>query len=54
MLAESVPPEKSGSSVWAAAVDGFRSAIAGPLLALCILRAHDVRTVFWMAAIPGA
>jgi len=53
MLAESVPPEKAGAAFGLLQSMDSAGAIAGPLLALCILRAHDVRTVFWMAAIPG-
>jgi len=53
MLAESVPAEKVGSAFGLLQSMDSAGAIAGPLLALWILRAHDVRTVFWLAAIPG-
>jgi len=53
MLAESVPPEKAGSAFGLLQSMDSAGAIAGPLLALWILRAHDVRTVFWLAAVPG-
>ncbi len=53
MLAESVPSEKVGSAFGLLQSMDSAGAIAGPLLALWILRAHDVRTVFWLAAVPG-
>jgi MFS family permease len=53
MLAESVPPEKVGSAFGLLQSMDSAGAIAGPLAALWILRAHDVRTVFWLAAVPG-
>jgi MFS family permease len=53
MLAESVPSEKAGSAFGLLQSMDSAGAIAGPLLALWILRAHDVRTVFWLAAVPG-
>jgi MFS family permease len=54
MLAESVPPEKVGSAFGLLQSMDSAGAIAGPLLALWILRGHGVRTVFWLAAVPGA
>src|SRR5260221_5033793 len=53
MLAESVPSEKVGSAFGLLQSMDSAGAIAGPLLALWILRGHDVRTVFWLAGIPG-
>ena len=53
MLAESVPAEKVGSAFGLLQAMDSAGAIAGPLLALWILRGHGVRTVFWLAAIPG-
>jgi MFS family permease len=53
MLAESVPSEKVGSAFGLLQSMDSAGAIAGPLLALWILRGHDVRTVFWLAAVPG-
>jgi len=53
MLAESVPSEKVGSAFGLLQSMDSAGAIAGPLLALWILRTHDVRTVFWLAAVPG-
>jgi MFS family permease len=53
MLAESVPSEKVGSAFGLLQAMDSAGAIAGPLLALWILRGHGVRTVFWLAAIPG-
>jgi MFS family permease len=53
MLAESVPPEKVGSAFGLLQSMDSAGAIAGPLLALWILRGHGVRTVFWLAAVPG-
>ena len=53
MLVESVSSEKVGSAFGLLQSMDSAGAIAGPLLALWILRAHDVRTVFWLAAIPG-
>jgi MFS family permease len=53
MLAESVSSEKVGSAFGLLQSMDSAGAIAGPLLALWILREHDVRTVFWLAAVPG-
>jgi MFS family permease len=53
MLAESVPSEKVGAAFGLLQSMDSAGAIAGPLLALWILRAHDLRTVFLWAAIPG-
>ena len=53
MLAESVPSGKVGSAFGLLQSMDSAGAIAGPLLALWILRGHDVRTVFWLAAVPG-
>jgi MFS family permease len=53
MLAESVPSENVGSAFGLLQAMDSAGAIAGPLLALWILRGHGVRTVFWLAAIPG-
>ena len=53
MLAESAAPGKAGAAFGLLQSMDSAGAIAGPLLALWILRAHDVRTVFFLAAIPG-
>ena len=54
MLAESVPAGKAGSAFGLLQSMDSAGAIAGPLLALWILRGYGVRTVFLLAAIPGA
>jgi len=53
MLAESVPKEKSGAAFGLLQSMDSAGAIAGPLLALWILRSHGLRSVFWAALIPG-
>jgi MFS family permease len=54
MVAESVEPENRGSAFGLLQAMDSAGAIAGPLLALLILRHHGMRAVFWAAAIPGA
>ncbi len=54
MLAESVPKEKIGAAFGLLQSMDTAGAIAGPLLALWILRSHGLRGVFWFALIPGA
>jgi MFS family permease len=54
MLAESVPSGRAGSAFGLLQSMDSAGAIAGPLLALWILRSHGLRTVFWCALIPGA
>jgi MFS family permease len=54
MVAESVSGNRIGSAYGMIQAMDSAGAIAGPLLALWILaRAGGVRSVFWMAAIPG-
>ncbi len=54
MVAESVSKKRMGSAYGLLQAMDSAGAIAGPLLALWILeRGHGMRTVFWMAAIPG-
>ena len=53
MLAESVPKERAGSAFGLLQSMDSAGAIAGPLLALWILRSHGLRSVFWAALIPG-
>jgi MFS family permease len=54
MVAESVSKERMGSAYGLIQAMDSAGAIAGPLMALWILeRGHGMRTVFWMAAIPG-
>lgn len=54
MLAESTDPDKLGGAYGLLQSMDSAGAIAGPLLALLILRMADIRWVFWAAAIPGA
>ena len=53
MLAESVPKERSGAAFGLLQSMDSAGAVAGPLLALWILRSHGLRSVFWAALIPG-
>src|SRR5437879_12056824 len=53
MLAESVPKRALGGAFGLLQSMDTAGAIAGPLLALWLLRQHDMRTVFWIAAVPG-
>jgi len=53
MLAESVPSDKAGSAFGLLQSMDSAGAVAGPLLALWILRSHGLRSVFWAALIPG-
>ena len=53
MLAESVERERLGSAFGLLQAMDSAGAIAGPLLAILILRHFDLRAVFWAAAIPG-
>ena len=53
MLAESVPKERAGAAFGLLQSMDSAGAIAGPLLALWILRSHGLRSVFWAALIPG-
>ena len=53
MLAESVPKEKAGAAFGLLQSMDSAGAIAGPLLALWILRSHGLRSVFWAALVPG-
>src|SRR5436305_7154437 len=55
MLAESVEKEKAGSAFGLLQSMDSAGAVIGPLLALLIMaRTGNMRTVFWMASIPGA
>jgi MFS family permease len=54
MLSESVEKEKVGSSFGLLQSLDSAGAVIGPLLALAILsKTADLRTVFWIASIPG-
>src|SRR5438270_5575269 len=54
MLAESVEKEKAGSAFGLLQSMDSAGAVIGPLLALLIMaRTGNMRTVFWMASIPG-
>jgi MFS family permease len=54
MLAESVPKERVGSAFGLLQAMDSAGAIAGPLLAIWILRSHGLRDVFWAALVPGS
>jgi MFS family permease len=54
MLTESVPKEKVGAAFGLLQSMDSAGAIAGPLLALWILRRGDLRDVFRFALVPGA
>lgn len=53
MLAESVPAERVGAAFGLMQAMDSAGAIAGPLLALAILKYYGFREVFWAAAVPG-
>ncbi|MCI0351395.1 MAG: MFS transporter [Acidobacteriales bacterium] len=53
MLAESVAKERHGSAFGLLQAMDTAGAIVGPLLAVWLLMRHDLRTVFWWAAVPG-
>jgi MFS family permease len=53
MLAESVPKERVGAAFGLMQAMDTAGAIAGPLLALAILKYFGFREVFWAAAVPG-
>src|SRR5206468_4647532 len=53
MLVESEAPERLGSAFGLLQALDSAGAIAGPALALVLLRALPLRGVFWMAAVPG-
>jgi MFS family permease len=54
MVAESVPKNRLGSAYGLIQSMDSAGAIAGPLIALLLLRHSGIRSVFWAAAIPGA
>ena len=54
MIAESVPQDQRGGAFGLLQAMDSAGAIAGPLLALLILKYHGMRAVFWWAAVPGA
>jgi MFS family permease len=54
MVAESVPKNRLGSAYGLIQSMDSAGAIAGPLAALAILSRFGIRSVFWVAAIPGA
>ncbi len=54
MIAESVEKARLGSAFGLLQAMDSAGAIAGPALALLLLRTLDMRAVFWIAAIPGA
>ena len=54
MLSESVDKAETGAAFGLLQAMDSAGAIAGPVLALWILVHHTMRTVFWVAVIPGA
>jgi MFS family permease len=54
MVAESVPKERLGSAYGLIQSMDSAGAIAGPLAALVLLARYGIRSVFWVAAVPGA
>jgi MFS family permease len=54
MVAESVGKERLGSAYGLIQSMDSAGAIAGPLTALVLLARYGTRTVFWVAAVPGA
>ena len=54
MVAESVAKERLGSAYGLIQSMDSAGAIAGPLTALALLPRFGIRSVFWVAAIPGA
>ena len=54
MVAESVGKERLGSAYGLIQSMDSAGAIAGPLMALVLLARYGMRSVFWVAAIPGA
>ena len=53
MLAESVSHSRLGAAYGLLQAMDSAGAIAGPLIALALLAHYGLRTVFWVAAIPG-
>jgi MFS family permease len=53
MLAESVAKERHGSAFGLLQAMDTAGAIAGPLLAVWLMLHYELRTVFWIAAVPG-
>jgi MFS family permease len=54
MVAESIPKERLGSAYGLIQSLDSAGAIAGPLWALTLLARYGTRSVFWVAAVPGA
>lgn len=54
MVAESVGKERLGSAYGLIQSMDSAGAIAGPLVALALLARYGIRSVFWVAAMPGA
>lgn len=56
LLAAAVPPEQRGAAFGFDRALDHAGAVAGPLLAVGILYfgTRDLRTIFWLSAIPGA
>src|SRR5271163_1580082 len=54
MVAESVPKGQLGAAYGLIQSMDSAGAIAGPLIAFALLARHGMRTVFWVAAVPGA
>ncbi|HYD54174.1 MAG TPA: MFS transporter, partial [Gemmatimonadaceae bacterium] len=56
LIADSVPPALRGRAFGFHRAADHAGAVVGPLIAFAVLRWSDVpmRTVFWLAAIPGA
>jgi MFS family permease len=54
MVAESVPKGRLGAAYGLIQSMDSAGAIAGPLIAFALLARYGMRTVFWVAAVPGA
>ena len=54
MVAESVGKERLGSAYGLIQSMDSAGAIAGPLMAIVLLARFGIRSVFWVAAVPGA
>src|SRR6202041_4218796 len=54
MVAESVPKGRLGAAYGLIQSMDSAGAIAGLLIAFVLLSRHGMRTVFWVAAVPGA
>jgi MFS family permease len=54
MVAETMPKERLGSAYGLIQSMDSAGAIAGPLIALALLGRYGIKSVFWVAAAPGA